>query len=160
MNKNGFVFFCIGMIISCFTGKATENNRWVINSSGGITWFIDNRLPHSDHIEMSGEQISVVLRYGVNEKGEFELDRGFVRPMLRTIPNNTHASLMRQFGWNISDYVTVNGRAMANESDKSCNPTIPLCFMLFVRRIGQMTKLNTSIRFSRFSATIKAICRP
>ena len=120
MQKNVFIFLCLGIMMSCFSGKATENNRWVINSSGGITWFIDDKqLPHHDHIEMSGEQISVVFRYGVNENGEFELNRGFVWPMLRTIPNNTHASLMRRLGWNILDFVTANGRSMANEKVKS-----------------------------------------
>jgi len=93
-----------------------EENRWVINSSGGITWNIDSRLPHYDHIEMSGEQISVVLRYGVDQEGAFALDRSFVWPMLRTIPNNTHASLMRRFGWDIvNDMIIVNTRRVIQE---------------------------------------------
>ena len=32
--------------------------------------------------------------------------------MLRTIPNNTHASLMRRYDWNPLDGVTVNGRSL------------------------------------------------
>jgi hypothetical protein len=104
----------------CYAGDVPEDNRWSINSYGGITWTIDERLPHSDHIEMSGEQISVVLRYGVDKSGAFQLERSFVWPMLRTVPNNTHASLMRRFGWNVvADMLTVNGRRIAPETVKT-----------------------------------------
>lgn len=111
------------VILSCifivYTGLANSNqkqNRWEINPSGGITWNIDSRIPHHDHIEMSGEQISVVLRYGVDEDGAFVLERSFVWPMLRTIPNNTHASLMRRFGWDVvSNMITVNTRRINQE---------------------------------------------
>ena len=46
---------------------------------------------------MSGLKVSAVLRYGVNADGSFELNKSMIWPMLRTIPNNTHASLMRRF---------------------------------------------------------------
>lgn len=96
------------------------SNRWQIDESGSITWTIDSRIPHNDHIEMSGEQISTVLRYGVDVKGAFTLERSFIWPMLRTIPNNTHASLMRRFGWDvIGDMLTVNDRRIAGEKVKS-----------------------------------------
>jgi hypothetical protein len=35
--------------------------------------------------------------------------------MLRTIPNNTHASLMRRFAWNVTDMIEVDGRSLINE---------------------------------------------
>lgn len=99
---------------------ANSQNRWEINTSGGITWSVDSRIPHHDHIEMSGEQISVVLRYGVDEEGAFVLERSFVWPMLRTIPNDTHASLMRRFGWDIvNDMITVNTRRINQEKVKN-----------------------------------------
>lgn len=110
-------------IVSCLASYAQNNqekSRWLINPSGSITWHIDSRIPHHDHIEMSGEQISVVLRYGVDENGSFMLERSFVWPMLRTIPNNTHASLMRRFGWDIvGDMIMVNSRRATNEKVKS-----------------------------------------
>jgi hypothetical protein len=94
-------------------------NRWKIDPSGSITWIVDGRIPHNDHIEMSGERISTVLRYGVDDGGAFVLERSFVWPMLRTIPNNTHASLMRRWGWDIvGDLMTVNGRRAAGEKVK------------------------------------------
>ena len=107
----------------CSVGFAENNqakNRWEINPSGSITWNIDSRIPHNDHIEMSGEQISTVLRYGVDGTGKFILERSFVWPMLRTIPNDTHASLMRRFGWDIiGDMITVNSRRVPQEKVKS-----------------------------------------
>jgi hypothetical protein len=116
----------IPVLLSCvcslysFAGNEPADNRWSILPSGGITWTIDARIPHSDHIEMSGEQISTVLRYGVDANGAFLLERSFVWPMLRTVPNDTHASLMRRFGWNVAgDMLTVNGRRLAPEKVRS-----------------------------------------
>src|SRR5690554_729593 len=104
------------LLSTFFVLFTNSQNRWEINPSGGITWNIDSRIPHHDHIEMSGEQISVVLRYGVDEDGAFVLERSFVWPMLRTIPNNTHASLMRRFGWDVvSNMITVNTRRINQE---------------------------------------------
>jgi hypothetical protein len=69
---------------------------------------------------MSGEQISVVLRYGVNESRAFVLERSFIWPMLRTLPNNTHASLMRRFGWDVvRNMMIVNTRRVIDETVRS-----------------------------------------
>lgn len=67
---------------------------------------------------MSGKTISVVLRYGV-ENGKFTLNKSMVWPMLRTIPNNTHASLMRRYGWDVLDMVNINGRSFTSEQVES-----------------------------------------
>ena len=90
-------------------------NRWSINHDGSISWNVKDRIPHYDHIEMSGLKVSTVLRYGVNADGSFELNKSMIWPMLRTIPNNTHASLMRRFAWNATDMVSVNGQSLSGE---------------------------------------------
>ena len=90
-------------------------NRWKINPQGGITWQVKLQEPHNDHIEMSGLKVSVVFRYGVTAEGSFWLDRSMVWPTLRTVPNNTHASLMRHIAWDVPAMVTVNGHALRNE---------------------------------------------
>ena len=111
--KKVVLFVLLSTFFVLFTNS---QSRWAINKTGGITWNIDSRIPHYDHIEMSGEQISVVLRYGVDEEGAFVLERSFVWPLLRTIPNNTHASLMRRFGWDVvRDMITVNARRINQE---------------------------------------------
>lgn len=82
---------------------------------GAIEWKTEMNAPHYDHIEMSGKQVSVVLRYGIDYNGAFTLNKSMVWPLLRTIPNNTHASLMRRYDWNPLDVITVNGRAFTDE---------------------------------------------
>ena len=110
---------CCLFCLSSLADDSRSTNRWRIDPSGSITWNVDSRIPHDDHIEMSGEQISMVLRYGVDANGAFTLARSFVWPMLRTIPNDTHASLMRRFGWDIvNDMIAVDGNGVAQESVK------------------------------------------
>lgn len=110
-------FLAIWMLLSTYsvTAWADGHPRWQMLPDGSIEWVTNKQLPHNDHIEMSGKQVSVVLRYGVNESGAFVLNKSMVWPLLRTIPNNTHASLMRRFDWNPLDVITLNGRTMTGE---------------------------------------------
>jgi len=94
--------------------KAQEN-RWQINPSGGITWNIKGVEAHKDHIEMSGKFISAVIRYGVNADQSFYLSRDVVWPMLRTIPNNTHASLTRTLGIDPIALISINKKPVQKE---------------------------------------------
>ncbi|MBD3588515.1 hypothetical protein [Bacteroides sp. GM023] len=89
--------------------------RWKINNSNGISWQVEKDEVHYDHIEMAGKRMAVVLRYGVNKEGGFELNKSMIWPMLRTIPNNTHGSLMRRLDWNPLDAVTINGRSLKEQ---------------------------------------------
>lgn len=68
----------------------------------------DLSLPYDDHIEMSGEQISCVLRWGIDDLGHYHQERSLVFPMLRRIPNDTHASLLHRNATDIMSLVTVN----------------------------------------------------
>ena len=116
MNKRIALLIFLMISLGSFAQMLPENNRWQISPSRGITWNVERALPHHDHIEMSGEQISVVLRYGVDHLRGFVLERSFVWPMLRPIPNNTHASLMRRLGWDLpGGLVTVNARRLPQE---------------------------------------------
>lgn len=96
-----------------------SDNFWRINKDGGITWDIQNGQSHKDHIELSGKKISVVFRYGINNEGNFVINKSLVWPMLRTIPNDTHGSLIRSYDWNPLDAITINGRALEAEKVKS-----------------------------------------
>jgi len=109
----------------CVTyGKSFSQDyrRWQMNADGSISWQINNAIPHSDHIEMSGKRISCVLRYGVSADSSFHATRSLVWPMLRTIPNNTHASLIRRFALDGFDLATVNYKPLVNE--KVCSITL------------------------------------
>ena len=56
-----------------------------------------------------------INRYGVDPSGAFTIDKSMVWPMLRIIPNDTRGCIMRRFGWDPLDAVTVNGRPLLNE---------------------------------------------
>ena len=100
--------------------SAQANTRWQLQPDGSILWRVDSqRLPHYDHLEMSGEQVSVVWRYGVNADGSFSMERSVVWPMLRTIPNNTHASLMKRFLVDFPSQWQVDGQTLNNEQVQS-----------------------------------------
>src|SRR5688500_4364164 len=92
-----FLLCLLGFYLGSWTGSmaqpAATANRWKINPDGSTSWVIDKRIPHVDHIEMSGEKISTIVRYGVNAEGAFTISRSFVWPLLRFQPNKTHNHL-------------------------------------------------------------------
>ena len=90
-------------------------NRWRIGSDGSISWTVKAGEAHADHIEMSGLKVSTVLRYGVKEDGSFSLNRSIVWPSLRTVPNDTHASLTRRFAFDPLRQVGLNGLSLTEE---------------------------------------------
>ncbi len=108
-------FIVATMAMISTAGHMSARQYWNLDPDGGIIWNVSEGDNHSDHIEMSGKRISTVLRYGVEQDGSFRMEKSIIWPMLRTIPNNTHASLMRRLAWNPLDAVTVNGRAVRNE---------------------------------------------
>lgn len=92
---------------------------WTIQDDESISLNIGNvSLPYSDHIEMSGEQISCVIRWEVDGGGHFNQMRSLVFPMLRTVPNNTHASLMYRMSTDIMSLIGVNSVAVKQLSTK------------------------------------------
>lgn len=92
---------------------------WTIQDDESISLNIGNvSLPYSDHIEMSGEQISCVIRWEVDGGGHFNQMRSLVFPMLRTVPNNTHASLMYRMSADIMSLIGVNSVAVKQLSAK------------------------------------------
>lgn len=98
------------LLVTCLLSfSSIYAQRWKINNDKNIVWEMKGDA-HYDHIEMGGKRMAVVLRYGVDETGKFRMNKSMVWPMLRTIPNNTHASLMRRFDWNPMDGMTLNGR--------------------------------------------------
>ncbi len=94
------------------TGNQTSfsaNKRWAITNEGGIAWVTKQNDAHTDHVEMSGKKISVILTYGVDRSGKTVINKKLIFPLLRTIPNNTHASLALQDDFNSINHLLVNG---------------------------------------------------
>ena len=73
-------------------------DRWRIAPDGSIEWRIDNRVPHSDHIEMSGEQVSMWVQYGVDSLRTPHTSAVMVFPAFRLRPNKTASSMMYMVG--------------------------------------------------------------
>ncbi len=89
----------------------TLKDIWRLDDVGGIVWQVKGGpVPHTDHLEFSGLRVSAIITYGVDERGELVLRKKVVWPMLRTIPNDTHASLIHDFDENEDTRVTVDGR--------------------------------------------------
>jgi hypothetical protein len=97
--------------------EMNTNDRWKLTNNKGIVWDVKNdaRLPHCDHLEMSGRFVSLYVEYGINACGELELSQTVVWPMLRTIPNNTHASLQKKYGKELTPSILINGSLLAEE---------------------------------------------
>lgn len=105
--------FILGVFCLLGVSLSQAQQYWNIDQPGrSISWKVEKGKAHHDHIEMAGKRVAVVLRYGVNKEGGFEISKGMVWPMLRTVPNNTHASLMRRFQWNPLQDAFVDGRPM------------------------------------------------
>lgn len=93
------ILFPAGLIAQSQPPIAVQQNRWAIQPDGSITWTIDKRLPHDDHIEMSGEKVSLWVQYGVDTSGRATLDRTMVFPTFRLLPVRTLASMT----YNVTD---------------------------------------------------------
>ncbi|MES2126145.1 MAG: hypothetical protein V4463_02645 [Pseudomonadota bacterium] len=87
--------------------------RWQLEHDA-IRWQV--RDAHSDQLEMSGRQVSAVIDYGSDANGALLLKRTVVWPMLRTIPDDTHASLLRTFGADIAPRLEIDGVAAPSEA--------------------------------------------
>ncbi len=85
--------------------------RWALDGHG-IRW--DVKDAHADQLEMSGRQVSAVIDYGSQAGGDGQarllLRRTVVWPMLRTLPDDTHASLIRRFDTDASPRIELDGR--------------------------------------------------
>ena len=110
------------MLLSILTGVTahadeTEQSFWTLNKEGGITWTNDGRA-HTDHIEMAGRQMAVVLHYGISATGRFTCERHLVFPMLRTIPNDTHASFIHYVNWEALESVLIGQSRLIDRQEQ------------------------------------------
>lgn len=110
--------FSAALLALSLCGTATAQNRWAIMPDGKTIRMEvnDATMPHADHIEMSGKFMAVVLYWDVDENGTFGVNRSLVFPMLRTVPNNTHASLMFKNDVDVASMLRVDNRPVALRS--------------------------------------------
>ena len=86
---------------------------WSIQPDRSIVWNVQPGVAHTDHVEMSGLQLSAIITYGVNPDGTLLLKSQLVFPMLRTLPNDTHASFSERF--DMQPEILVNGTPVVEQ---------------------------------------------
>lgn len=140
--------FILAIILILSGGVLFAQNRWHIEPDGGISWQVAKGKAHTDNVEMSGRFISAIITYGMDENGRLIVNRQLVFPMLRTVPNDTHASLIYSFGPESAPVIKINNRVAGDQVTR---------FMLkgILKIEGT---LNNSVSFSRviFPSTDKA----
>ncbi len=104
--------FMVLLFITLNLSAQRDFVRWNLAADGGISWIVKPNDVHSDNIEMSGRQISAIVTYGIDSNKTLILKKQLVFPMLRTIPNNTHASFSRKFDSKSQPVITVNGTVL------------------------------------------------
>ena len=96
---------------SCLAGDFSMNNNqntiWKIEKSA-ITLTPGGKW--QDHFAMSGRKVDLILEWRVDESLNFHANRRIRFPMLRTIPDNTHASLSIDASDTDLPSVSVNGQ--------------------------------------------------
>ncbi len=93
---------------------ANAQTRWTIQDDGGIAWNVARGEAHQDHVEMSGQKVSVIVTYGVDKAGLFTIKRHVVFPMLRFKPNATRDHLALDFSEDASPRISLNNAIPRN----------------------------------------------
>ncbi len=109
----------LGAIFFGMASPAKTQTRWTLDNDGGIVWNMRQGAAHQDQLEMSGRKVSLITTYGVDADSHLFLKRQIVFPLLRTMPNDTHASLSYTFGDDAAPRILVDGRWAANETVRS-----------------------------------------
>ncbi|MBO9152293.1 hypothetical protein ACFOTA_08755 [Chitinophaga sp. GCM10012297] len=98
--KHAF-FSAAFLLFATFTFAQTvlpvQQDRWTIQPDGSIRWDVNGRLPHTDHIEMSGEKVSLWVRYGLDSSGRSDVFRTVVFPTFRMLPDATRSHISSSF---------------------------------------------------------------
>ncbi|HEX8020475.1 MAG TPA: hypothetical protein VF500_11080, partial [Mucilaginibacter sp.] len=93
----------------------SQTDRWAIQPDGSIRWTINGRLPHTDHIEMSGEKVSVWVQYGLDSAGSALVSRTVVFPTFRMLPDGTRTHIDYTFQDNELPRFFVNNRKLKTD---------------------------------------------
>ncbi|OQP56897.1 hypothetical protein A3860_09965 [Niastella vici] len=127
-----------------------QQQYWQLTPDGGIRWTVQAGQVHADHIEMSGMQVSAIVRYGVDETGKMVFSRKLVFPMLRTIPNDTRGNLIKEFTDNITDSIIIGGRLVKGRPQWFYIRGILECTTLLEKGVSIQRKVFPSVDKAAF----------
>lgn len=97
------------------TSPAIQKDRWSIQPDGSITWRTNEGLPHSDHIEMSGEKVSLWIDYRVDTAGITNIIRKVVFPTFRMLPDDTRSHITYTFYDTDLPRIYINSKLLKTE---------------------------------------------
>ena len=89
-----FIAATLVLSLGMTAARSQQQDRWNIQPDGSIAWNITGRLPHADHIEMSGKKVSYWIQYEVDSAKAPHVTRTIVFPTFRLQPNKTSNSMM------------------------------------------------------------------
>ena len=92
-----------------------QADRWHIEHDGSITWNIGDRLPHADHIEMSGEKVSLWVAYSIDSAGISRITRTVVFPTFRMLPDDTRSHIAYSFSDNELPRIYINSHLLRTD---------------------------------------------
>lgn len=90
-----------------------STDRWAINGHA-ISWQPKPGETHLDHVEMSGQKVALIVTYGQQHDALF-LSRTIIYPLLRTIPNLTHANTVCEYGNDLRCRISLNGKPIREQ---------------------------------------------
>lgn len=94
--QNGFLAAAMALLPAAAADQAAS--LWKIHSDGIR---LDRKqianTGHKDHYAMSGRSVDLILEWQIDDQGAFSAQRWVRWPMLRMLPDNTHASFDRRF---------------------------------------------------------------
>lgn len=120
MLKNKAILTLILLIVKLTVyGQQTilpdQVDRWSIQQDGSITWDVKDRLPHADHIEMSGEKVSLWIAYSIDSAGITRITRRVVFPTFRMLPDDTRSHISYTFQDNELPRIYINNRLLRTD---------------------------------------------
>ncbi len=103
------MLLAVALIAACLTLKA--ETRWTINpETNTIVMDAAQNAPHKDHIEMSGQRAAIVYYWSIDADGRYACEYHHVFPLLRMIPNNTHAFFPYRHSTNLAQMIKADGK--------------------------------------------------
>lgn len=120
-NSLAVVFMIANSFFLLNAQETKDSFDWQLRENGAIVWDLESsdELPHNDHMAMSGQSVDMILEWGIDSQAGFYANRLIRWPMLRTLPDDTHASLQRKSGDTTSLLPRVDGKAISSGKVKS-----------------------------------------
>lgn len=95
-----------------------QKDRWKIQHDGSIVWNVKDGLPHADHIEMSGEKVSLWISYRIDTAAAAKIVRTVVFPTFRMLPDDTRSHIAYTFTDDELPRIYINGNLLKTNNDE------------------------------------------